>query len=487
MASQPQGHSDAISYFSVILVNSMSEENNIEIGPLVSDLDIFEHMDKPYLTGNIAIYDNATLFNAVNLNGAMEVIITIVPNLEGIVDDVKPVNRRFVLDKLVSSNKVDEQGEVFLFHMIESSIFKSEYRRINKSFTGTCTSIIGNILDTIVESDSNLKDLKYFSSADDRQQMKVIVPNMSPFQALTWIKNKAATNLGHPFYLFTSLAGVKTINFLSLKLLLEAEPINDIPFTYSGPANNAAESGSSVEVDPKALLKDRSILNYEFADVLDFHTLFKDGVMAAEAQFIDVIDSYVESQVHTQLPFPMTVLFDAYKDIIEDQGGSLGPNPEKRPPNYMPSMISDDMKEDGFVKEPVRISKVVSSGAYSVGIAEPLPVGSGKINLPSYSEAEIHTDHLYKLSLKNRATDAFLKMNPITLTVNGLAFLSGQNSTTVGNIINVLFTSNAHGSEDSTMPVKDKQKSGRYLVYSARHSFRGSSYTVSLTGMKLYN
>ena len=76
-----------------------------------------------------------------------------------------------------------------------------------------------------------------------------------------------------------------------------------------------------------------------------------------------------------------------------------------------------------------------------------------------------------------------MKKDPLTITVNGIDFLQGDESTTIGNKIRVSFPIN--DTEFPSTRTTDYKKSGDYLIYSARHSFRGNAYTVSLTGMKL--
>jgi hypothetical protein len=74
--------------------------------------------------------------------------------------------------------------------------------------------------------------------------------------------------------------------------------------------------------------------------------------------------------------------------------------------------------------------------------------------------------------------------SPMTVTVNGFDFANGIENT-IGSVMRISFLLTSFTqSSDKTF---DPKRSGDYLVYSAKHSFKYEGYDVSLTCMKLNN
>ena len=84
--------------------------------------------------------------------------------------------------------------------------------------------------------------------------------------------------------------------------------------------------------------------------------------------------------------------------------------------------------------------------------------------------------------------DAMLTKNPLAINVNGIEFLKGDNNKTIGNNIDVVFMVTHNDAADQT-DREDKKKSGKYLIYSARHMFKKSVdvYDMSLGLVKIGN
>ena len=45
----------------------------LDIKNVITDIEIFEHLDKPYLTGNIIFVDDNNIYNNVNFSGSEKI------------------------------------------------------------------------------------------------------------------------------------------------------------------------------------------------------------------------------------------------------------------------------------------------------------------------------------------------------------------------------------------------------------------------------
>lgn len=451
---KPYDHSQPVEYKSIRLI--ISDDNQIEIKDLVSDIDVFEHLDKPYLTGVMNILDNRDLFGAIDINGATRINITLKTNLGSSGGNKnKEVTREFFIDHIISSKKYQEKGEMYTVHLLESFEYLSNMTSINKAYVGTCSRIISKLIQNI-DTDN---EIDFFSTEKDIQNMKVIIPYLSVTDAMAWIKNRAHTTEGYPFYLYTTLAGPRTINFFDLKTLLKANHINKIPYSFSSTKTHS-EKDDKIYSDRQRTV----ILDYKSNDTENLYTLIERGMLTSFVQHIDVTSQIKKDPITFEIE-------DVLDTLSNDQIIDLSP-----------SSFDYNINEIRRLTLPQITGKLITQigGTFSYDTIE--STGSrGDTRLNSYSES-IGTAG-YKGQMVSRTMDALMKKDPLTITVNGIDFLQGDESTTIGNKIRVSFPIN--DTEFPSTRTTDYKKSGDYLIYSARHSFRGNAYTVSLTGMKL--
>ena len=94
----------------------------------ISELNIFESLDKPYLTGTVAILDDKGLFDKISFNGTEKLRISIA----SVGNELDPIiEREFFLNSVEKQKKSNDNGKssMFLFTFIDQSAFSS---RLNK-------------------------------------------------------------------------------------------------------------------------------------------------------------------------------------------------------------------------------------------------------------------------------------------------------------------------------------------------------------------
>lgn len=408
--------------------------NVVDLAPNVSNIDIYEHMDKPYLTAAIAYSDTQDIVSSMDIGGGERVEIT----LQSTREDSLPIIKKFYLDKIVAGNKVQGNMEYFIFHLIEDIGFVSNLHNVNKSYSGTPTEIIEKVAKEYLG-----KKLESSNSSD--QNMKVIVPNLNPVETMSWIKNRACTSSGYPFYLLSTLANDE-LTFADLKTLISAPSMNpDIPFSFS---ESTMVDGSPVSTPHRRVIK-----KYSFTDTEDLYSLIQKGLVGSEYMYLDPTQN-IDNKFTFDIQESVISLLKKDK-LVEDA------------PFY-----SDDYKTNGkeLHKYPSRrITQVGSTKAYD--------------KKDSYQQSgEVAK---YKLNVINRAVDQLMKKNPMTMLVNGVDFLDGSSHLTIGRKVDVRFLRNI--APEDTDYFFDNKKSGDFLIFSAKHSFDRETYMVSLSCLKLSN
>lgn len=427
-------NTDSVEFESVILETDLLPNNPVEITSIVTHLDIFENLEKPYLTASLAVGDSEDILSSLSISGGEKIHIT----LKSTRLDTKSVSKTFYIDKVIASNKTSESAEFFVFHLLEDIAYQSTLQNVNKSYSGEPAKILRKI------STEFFKD-KEIESTVAAQKIKVIVPNLTPIETMTWIRNRSCTSNGYPFYLVSTLVGDK-LSFVDLETLLNEDAVNDVPFTYG---ISLKDNTDHIDTSNR-----RVILDYKMGDTENLISLIRKGLVGAEYKFLNPTDNEEN-----------TFQFDVQKDVVEPMAKSF-PKINESPPFT-----------DKFNLRGTPFNKYNSRIIAQVGTTEPYE------NDNSYLESKDPAN--YKLNVINRSIDNMIKKNPMSIVINGLDFLDGTSHHTVGRKIAIRFLRNVPA--ENTDYHFDNKKSGDFLIFSAKHSITNGDYVLALTCVKLDN
>jgi len=419
-----------------VVLKSPSNPTQVDIKNVVSDIDIFEHVDKPYVSAVLTFTDGDNIMSSLNISGAETVDITIKANT----DIAVPVEIQFYIDKVITTAKGNETNELVALHLIQTVNYRSNLQNVNKAYSGKPTSIMAKIA-------TEFLDTTIRASTEPPQKMKLIVPNLTPLNAISWIKNKLSTEKGYPFYLYSYFGG-EELFLVDLKTMLEKPAINaGAPYTFT----ESAIPSPDENYDDTS--RRRVILDYQVKDTDNLYSLIDRGLVGATHQFIDVTSNKVVNHEHNMSEVTDTLVGD---DLIK-----------KNP------LFTTDYKDNGTPYGKIQsrlITQIMSSEAFD--------------GFDSYSQSSSAGE--YKLNSTQRAMDGLIKKQPLSIIVNGIDFLQIEGNSTIGNKLEVKFPANLND-EGKSKNRFDKKKSGDYLIYSAKHSISRDSYTIALTCVKISN
>ena len=436
--SAPENVSDFV--LKSVLLESDRSAMRIDIARVTTDLEIYEHLNKPYLTGKLLFVDSFGLYSQIGIDGGERIQIKIISTRKDSIEIVK----RFVISKVNSVTKTNDNTEVISLQLVEDFAFYSHALNVNKAYTETPSNIIQKIAQGFLNKN-------VLSSNDNFQELvKVIIPNLNPLQAMVWIKNIATNKSGFPYYVFSTL-GNSYINFFDLETLITAEPMNpNSPYKY-WQSNSQANNGTS---------RRRTINAFAYTDIEDVFSLIGNGVIGAQYTYLNTLTGSNQT-------FTFNVVDDVLKNLYDNVL-----NKNQRIPLYSP-----DLKyEDDFVHE-LKSRKITQIGGAGV-----FQTAGSRVN--SYNEASTVGD--YKKKIISKSLESFLSKSPINIAVNGLDFIDGNGNSSIGNNIRIQFLSSQIDAKTKNNVI-DNKKSGDYLIYSARHIFKNERYDVLLGCAKLAN
>ena len=426
----------------------LSTDRTVEVSEFdlltLSDFEIFEELDLPYVTGIFTFTDTKNVMDGIDFQGSERLRITLSNN--GTEGTEPPIVKTFVLDYIVGVERLNDKTDQVFIHGVEDLDFESNVQNISKSFSGSSTEIVAAIANNYLN-----KQVETVGNSD--QQMKVIIPNLDPIEGMCWIKNRSTNEDGMPYYLF-SVFGDNILRYYDLGSMLQQPAMNSSrPYTYSSQHKDHEDPYSDI----------MSIKRFEYQGTENLYKIIKDGFIGSKNIFLNTltgtfksIDFKVEdnlfSEMHDKDYFPKGQSSFAYGPNTKIQG----------------TKVSD---YQSVVK-----SQVQSSGAYW---------GNG--NFKTYNEETNNDKHMQKI--KSGALKTFLSKNVITIQVDGRPFAKGpdsklkKNQNTIGRIVKILFYE-SNPDEENIVKV-DRKKSGDYLIFSSRHTFSINLYNVSLTCVKL--
>ncbi len=436
---------------SVLLVSERLTES-VELNRIVTDVEIFEHIEKPYLTGRIMVIDDSNFYENADIQGSERIQITI----ESTEEDSTPITKTFFVSKVEKIQKVQDNAQTLMIHLVEDVFYISSLKNINRHYTGSRSNIIGKIA-------QNFLNKKVFLTGKDRSVIEVIVPNMHPLEAMMWLNKKAASARGYPFYLYSTLVGDD----------FRMENLGDILLrpALNGGQDDAAFSISSVKAQDtmNVAVQRRVIENHNMSSQENLLDLIRKGLISSKFEYIDTLTENTKS-------FNYNSRKDVFAKLIHD--GILSDTQ----PN--PSIDYAELIDDKLIEtyKSVKSTYVGGSMAYrDSDTAEGFTPFTYNAWNNSYGEYKTGAD--YKLNVISATMDAILKKNPFTISLNGLEFIKGDAHRTIGN--NILIQVQAtHDKADDAI---DRKKSGSYLIYSVRHMFKKTvdKYDVSMNCVKI--
>ena len=424
-----------------VLIQSDRLSVSVGVENVTTDLDIYEHLDKPYLTGSLIFVDSQGIFTGIDFIGGERVTITIRSTRK----NSKAIVKTFYVTSVMNAQKVNDHNEVIGLYIIEDIGYFSNLINVNKSYKGSCYKIIRKIAnDYFNKSVTQL-------GIDKQSDFTAVVPNLNPIETLSWIKNKATDTNGFPFFLYSTLVE-NSIKFSSLTSLIDQDTMNPfIPFTFW--QNSSTADNRTVQR--------RTINSYTYADTENLFELIRDGVVGSSYTYLDTF-----SGTHTEFQF----------DVMKD---ALNPYKNKKIDRGITQTLPMDENLLTFSgisinKVPSRnISQIAGNGAYRSESSKSL----------SYNEET--EENGYKKKVISRAMLKFLTKAPISIIVNGQDFLDGDYSTTIGSKLRVEFVNSTIDTENQSRI--DPKRSGDFLIYAARHMFKKERYDLTLSCVKIGN
>lgn len=206
----------------------VTKSGKIDITALYVEINIFDSIFMPVMSGNILIGDAVGLSSALLFDGSESVLMDITK----FNDEKASFKKAFRIYKQSDRTNANPNSEMYVLHFVSDELFYSDQQKINQSYEETYSEIIKKILIDYLKVPENNLDGIYSDSSGIRN---IVIPNLSPIEAIQWCTKRATDFQQSPNFLF--FQNSIGYNFASLSKLLTQPEVLDIKFLTKNLSN----------------------------------------------------------------------------------------------------------------------------------------------------------------------------------------------------------------------------------------------------------
>ena len=212
--------------FQDVILSIPEKGIEVDISQTIMELTLYESVNIPYITGTMVCVDTEFAFEELRLDGTERLELSIVAQ-----EYDRTFLKKFIITRTIGKTKLDEQGFAYNFYIAEEIFFIDVLKKISNAYTGTPSEIIKNVF----TSEFN-KELKLIGKPSAQAAFTYISPFISPLSVIETIRKRSSDRNGYPFFVYATLKEDR-IRMKSLSDMIETDPINGIPFTFSTAQN----------------------------------------------------------------------------------------------------------------------------------------------------------------------------------------------------------------------------------------------------------
>tara|TARA_Y100001937_G_scaffold120771_1_gene178471 strand:- start:118 stop:1473 length:1356 start_codon:yes stop_codon:yes gene_type:complete len=390
---------------------------SVDITSVLMEVQMFESLSRPYITGYITLSDSERLIENFDIQGAEEIEIIFKRSTEK--SSSRSIKQNWIIQSLEKQHQTSEITNVVTLKVIDKEYFHSSLQNVNKCLQGQPWEIINEILIEYLNRD----DLRSSADLKNSESLKVIVPNMTPLATTQWIRNRSINQNGYPFFFYKS-ATTNEYFFADLETLIDQPVINEnLPLTPNQSAgSNQSKSSTS------------TIFQMDQPQSDDLLLLIREGIVGSQNTYYDV----------TQGDFDI-VDFNLNNDLLVELQ-SL--NSRQQRPLLDGRLGFDDKPISNYKSK--KVSQISSARSYN--------------DIKSYDEAGDIGDNRKKI--KAHAISKLMHKSSMRVLVEGDRWIHGDGHYGIGNNIKILVRAKKDDPESAKV---DKKQSGDYLIIQAKY------------------
>ena len=258
--------------FKIKDISIISKFGKFDISSLFVELNIFDSVLMPCMSGNIAVKDSVGLSKRLLFDGSEYLTVNISKSNE---IDVTTILKSFRIYKQTNRTNVNQNTEIYVLHFVSEELIYSEQQKINQYYSGTYDKIVVSVLKNYLK----VPNKKIGIVEKPKGIHSSIVPLLTPFETVQWLSKRAVNvNDKANFLFFENKVG---FNFVSLSTLISSVPILKINFNVKNLNDSVASEFLGIR-------------DFNFTVAFDFLENIRNGFFANKFIGFDVLTRNVE-------------------------------------------------------------------------------------------------------------------------------------------------------------------------------------------------
>ena len=211
---------------SKFIVNELSivtKSGKLDISGLYEELNIFDSILLPVISGSILISDSIGLSAKLIFDGSESILIDLSKS-QG--SNVLNYKKAFRVYKQSDRENVNQNSEKYILHFVSDEMMFSDQQLVNQAYKTTYSDIVKKILSVYLKTPSNKLNGIIETSTGIRD---VVIPNLRPLDAIDWCAKRAIDEKRSANFLF--FENNLGYNFVTLSTLLSQPELFKIKFS----------------------------------------------------------------------------------------------------------------------------------------------------------------------------------------------------------------------------------------------------------------
>jgi hypothetical protein len=210
-----------------LLIHDKEETLKLDIKGLFEEINVFDSILFPCMSGNIVLRDAVGLSTKLNFDGNQYITLEMSKDTEYDYAFERFNQRRFVIWKQTDRKEINQSSEMYTLHFVSEEFLLSAQKKIRQSYKGTYSQIVQKILSDHLRLKNGTPDIGHIEPSKGVHD--VVIPNKTPFDAINFLCKKAVNERGLSDYVFFQTR--YGYNFISLSSLTRySDTIANITF-----------------------------------------------------------------------------------------------------------------------------------------------------------------------------------------------------------------------------------------------------------------
>ena len=248
------------SKFSLNELAIVTKAGKLDISKLFQELNIFDSLLSPVMTGAVVIIDSIGLSAKLLFDGSEVLLVNIGKDTDS---EAFRLKKAFRIYRQTNRATIEQNSETYTLEFVSDEFIFSEQQRINQSYKTTYSDAAKKILVNYLKVPEQKLRGTFQQTTGIRD---IVIPNLKPIEAIEWCAKRSIDQKRSPNYVF--FENNLGYNFTSLSYLLSAEYLFKIKF----PAKNLEETNAAQD-----LLRQR---HFEVVNQSDKLKTTREGVAA---------------------------------------------------------------------------------------------------------------------------------------------------------------------------------------------------------------